>query len=147
MVDRKKVKELFQHLKSYTEKLAVLSEFSVDEFKADDSKVDVAKDLSKVSVETVLNISLNILASEGFRSPRSYGESFKILVENNIFPREFLLTSNQMVQYRNSLIHLSWQMDEKKIYDSTVKLLGDLNQFIGLIQAYLESETASENCG
>ena len=145
MVNRKKVEGLLATLNSYIGKLQILSVYSKQAFLSDFTKVESAKHLLQVSVECCLNISHHIIASERFRSPKSYADAFVILTEEFILPEEFLPTLQQMAQFRNRLVHLYWEIDEEAIYDILQKNLGDFSKFINYVLSCMDSETQEEN--
>jgi uncharacterized protein YutE (UPF0331/DUF86 family) len=99
-----KVENILRHLKSNVEKLSGLAKISREEFLADFTKIESAKHLFQVSVECCLDVSNHIIASERFRTPKNYAESFEILAEQGIVPQPFFLTLRQMVQFRNRVI-------------------------------------------
>jgi uncharacterized protein YutE (UPF0331/DUF86 family) len=74
------------------EKLSKLAALRQEEFLADFTKVESAKHLFQVSVECCLDVSNHIIASERFRAPKNYAESFEILAEQGILPKTFLPT-------------------------------------------------------
>jgi uncharacterized protein YutE (UPF0331/DUF86 family) len=74
------------------EKLSKLAALRREEFLADFTKVESAKHLFQVSVECCLDVSNHIIASERFRAPKNYAESFEILAEQGILPKTFLPT-------------------------------------------------------
>lgn len=82
-------------------------------------------------------MSNQIIASDRFRAPKSYGETFEILVEQGIIDKNFLPTLRQMVQFRNRLVHLYWEVDAEVIYDILQKDLGDFDTFTSQILKYL----------
>jgi len=87
-----KVEGILANLKGYMEKLSKLAALRREEFLADFTKVESAKHLFQVSVECCLDVSNHIIASERFRAPKNYAESFEILAEQGILPKTFLPT-------------------------------------------------------
>ena len=100
MVNLKKIQGILSRLRTYLEKLRTLAEHQREDFINDFTKVESAKHLLQVSIESCLNISQHIIASERFRSPENYAESFEILAENRVIPEEFLPTLQKMVRFR-----------------------------------------------
>ena len=56
------------------------------------------------------------IASEGFRAPKSYVESFEILTKQEILPQSFFPTLRQMAQFRNRLVHLYREVDAEDVF-------------------------------
>lgn len=140
MVRPDKVEGILSNLKGNVEKLVRLAALSREDFLADFTKVESAKHLFQVSVECCLDVSNHIIASERFRSPQNYAESFEILTEQGIFPQTFLPTLRRMVQFRNRLVHLYWEIEAEIIYDILQKNLGDFDIFVKHILSYMAGQ-------
>lgn len=137
MVRPDKVEGILVNLKGYLEKLSQLASLNPKDFLADFTKVESAKHLFQVSVECCLDISNHIIASERFRAPKSYVESFEILAEQGIIPEPFFPTLRQMVQFRNRLVHLYWEVDAEIIYEILQKNLSDFDTFVKYVLDYI----------
>lgn len=140
MVRPDKVEGILTNLKENVEKLVRLTALSREDFLADFTKVESAKHLFQVAVECCLDVSNHIIASERFRSPKNYAESFEILTEQGIFPSTFLPTLRRMVQFRNRLVHLYWEIHAEIIYEILQKNLGDFDIFVKHILSYMASQ-------
>jgi len=135
-----KVEGILENLRGYVEKLTHLASLSREEFLSDFTKVESAKHLFQVSVESCIDVSNHIIASERFRAPKSYGETFEILVEQGVIEKGYLPTLRQMVQFRNRLVHLYWEVDAEVIYEILQKNLGDFETFTSQILRYLSGD-------
>ena len=144
MVKPEKVEGILVNLKGYVEKLSRLAALKREEFLSDFTKIESAKHLFQVSVECCLDVSNHIIASERFRAPKNYAESFEILVEQGILPETFLPTLRQMVQFRNRLVHLYWEVDEEVIYEILQNNLDDINIFTKCVVKYVTSQKKDE---
>ena len=140
MVRPDKVEGILANLKGYMEKLSKLAALRQEEFLADFTKVESAKHLFQVSVECCLDVSNHIIASERFRAPKNYAESFEILAEQGILPKTFLPTLRQMVQFRNRLVHLYWEIDAEIVYEILQKNLGDFDVFTKYVVNYIAGQ-------
>jgi len=135
-----KVEGILVNLKGYVQKLRRLAALTQEEFLSDFTKVESAKHLFQVSVECCLDVSNHIIASERFRPPKSYAESFEILAEQGIIPKSFVAILRQMVQFRNRLVHLYWEVDSEIIYEILQKNLGDFDTFAKNVLDYVNSQ-------
>ena len=137
MVRSDKVEGKLENLRGYVQKLIHLASLPRKEFLSDFTKLESAKHLFQVSVECCLDVGNHIIASERFRAPKTYAETFEVLVEQKILADEFLPTLRQMVQFRNRLVHLYWEIDAEVIYDILQKNLRDFDTFTSEILKYL----------
>ena len=140
MVRPDKVEGILVNLKGYVQKLRRLAALTQEEFLSDFTKVESAKHLFQVSVECCLDVSNHIIASERFRPPKSYAESFEILAEQGIIPKSFVAILRQMVQFRNRLVHLYWEVDAEIIYEILQKNLGDFDTFAKNVLDHVNSQ-------
>ncbi len=129
MIRPDKVEGKLENLRGYVQKLTHLAFLPRKEFLSDFTKTESAKHLFQVSVECCIDVGNHIIASERFRSPKTYIETFEILAEQKIITDEFLPTARQMVQFRNRLVHLYWEVDTEVIYDILQKNLEDFETF------------------
>ena len=140
MVKCETVDSILDRLRDYRTKLDILAGNDMPEFAQDFTKVESAKHLFQVSVECCLDVSNHIIASERFRAPKSYAESFEILAEQGIIPEPLIPTLRKMVQFRNRLVHLYWEVDAEIIYEILQKNLGDFDILVNYILGYIASQ-------
>jgi uncharacterized protein YutE (UPF0331/DUF86 family) len=138
-----KVEGILENLRGYVQKLNHLASLKRKEFLSDFTKIESAKHLFQVSVECCIDVSNHIIASERFRPPKTYAESFEILGEQGIIANESLPTLRQMVQFRNRLVHLYWEVDAEVIYDILQRNLEDFEIFTKQILKYLSGDEKS----
>ena len=143
MVRPDKVEGILENLRGYVQKLNRLASLKRKEFLSDFTKIESAKHLFQVSVECCIDVSNHIIASERFRPPKTYAESFEILGEQGIIANESLPTLRQMVQFRNRLVHLYWEVDAEIIYDILQRNLEDFEIFTKQILKYLSGDEES----
>jgi uncharacterized protein YutE (UPF0331/DUF86 family) len=82
-----------------------------------------------VSIECCLDIANHIIAAEGFRAPKDYADSFKVLEENNVLHKELGIKLRQMAKFRNRLVHLYGEIDDEYVYEFIKKDLQDISNF------------------
>ncbi len=85
-------------------------------------------------------MSAIFIASERFRSPKTYAETFEILAEQKIIEEEFRPAARQMVQFCNRIVHLYWEVYAKVIYDILQKNLQDFETFTSQILKFLSPQ-------
>lgn len=137
MVKPETVTTILNNLRGYREKLARLAAFSEIEFLHDFTKVESAKHLLQVSIESCLDIAHHIVADGSYRSPQDSYDAFVVLNEEKILPDDFLPILRQMVGFRNRVVHLYWDVDDGAVYEIVQHHLADLDRFASLIAEYL----------
>jgi len=139
VVNVERIEGLLRNLREYTDHLRAAAALSQAEFLSDPLKVGGAKYYLEVAIESCLDICNHIIASERWRAPHDYADTFKVMNEHGVFPNDFTKTLRQMARLRNRLVHLYWQVDNTKIYEFITSELGDFDTFVSHILNYLAS--------
>ncbi|MFC2167322.1 DUF86 domain-containing protein, partial [Acidobacteriota bacterium] len=79
--------------------------------------------------ECCLDIANHIIASEKYRSPEDYADSFRVLNEREIVPNSLINRLIEMAKFRNRIVHVYWEVDEDLIYDIIQSYLNDFELF------------------
>ncbi len=140
MVNPEVIHSLLSNLRRYLERLRLLAAASPEEFLADFTKVESAKYLLQVSIGCCLDIAQHIVADEGYGTPSSYYETFVLLSEHGVLPSDFLPVLRNMVSFRNRLVHLYWEVDDRVVYQILQENLGDFEKYIGYIVNFMQRE-------
>jgi uncharacterized protein YutE (UPF0331/DUF86 family)/predicted nucleotidyltransferase len=134
------VRNLLNRLEETVGKLRKLASFPREEFLKDFTKVESAKHLLQTAIQICIDIANHIIASERWRTPSDYADSFRVLWENGIIPDDFLDTAIQMVRLRNRLVHFYMEVDSEAVYWVLQKDLDDFERFAGYILKAFEEE-------
>jgi len=140
MVKKATVNSILNNLRGYRQKLDQLAGVEEEAFLKDFTQVESAKHLLQVSVQSCLDLAHHVIASEGYRTPQDSYDAFAVLNEEGIIPDDFMSVLRQMVSFRNRVVHLYWDVDDKTVYGILQKNLVDFDAFIRHILDFLESE-------
>lgn len=138
MVKPEVIESRIKKLQDYLEKLVELKNINKNEFISDFRNSNSAKYLLQVSIECCLDIANHIIASEKFRSPDDYADSFRVLNEQKIVPNSLIDRLIEMAKFRNRIVHIYWEVDEDLVYDLIQNYLSDFELFIQSIIKVLE---------
>lgn len=144
MVDPQVANSILNNLRSYLTKLQILAAVPKQEFLTDFTKVESAKHLLQVSIESCLDLAQHIVADEGYRTPNSYYDTFVVLHEVGILPDDLMPTLRQMVGFRNRAVHLYWEIDDATVYRILQQNLGDFDIYVGYILGFIQSRKDEE---
>jgi uncharacterized protein YutE (UPF0331/DUF86 family) len=140
MVSSQKIAEKLITLNEFLSVLKEIGSISSETFLKDKILIGSAKYYLQVSIECCLDIANHIIASERFRAPKDYADSFKILEEMNIVPGELSRKLQQMAKFRNRLVHLYGEIDNQYVYDFIREDIDDIREFTSMIKnRYLQS--------
>lgn len=137
MVNIAKVEGLIRNLRRFTGYLAEIATVAPADFLADPVKIGAAKYYLQVSVEACIDIANHIISSELYRPPRNYKDAFTVLGENGVIPQELVPTMQAMAGFRNLLVHLYWEVDDKQVHDFLTTQLGDFDRFVAHVLNFM----------
>jgi uncharacterized protein YutE (UPF0331/DUF86 family) len=133
MVSFEKIVQKFIQLDEYLELLRTIVKTPIDEFLKDKILIGSAKYYLQVSIEACLDVANHIIASERFRAPSDYADSFKVLEEAGVVPPDLGQNLRQMAKFRNRLVHLYGEIDNAYVYDFMKENLKDIDELKSII--------------
>ena len=133
MVSIEKITAKFGQLDEYLGILHGMRKYSLEAFQRDKILVGGAKYYLQVSIECCLDVANHIIASKGFRAPKDYADSFKVLEEHEVLDGELASRLRQMAKFRNRLVHLYGEVDDAYVYEFISNELGDILEFKRII--------------
>ncbi len=133
MVNKEIIQDKINFIEENIKKMEYLSSLSIEEFINKFYYIESTKHLLQVSIEAMLDIANHIIARERFRIPQTYAEAFLILVENKVLSKERENNYIQMAKFRNRVVHLYHDVDEKEIYKILQKEKEDFREFVKAI--------------
>ena len=66
----------------------------------------------QIMIEICADIANHIIADKGYRIPRSYADTFRVLYEKGIIEEEIFKMMENMAKFRNIVVHRYDQVDE-----------------------------------
>ena len=84
----------------------------------------------QTAIESCINIGNHLIARLGLRTPQDYGDVFRILGEYQILTIPLTEQIMDMARFRNLLVHVYWEIDHRRVYDSLPDRLETLETFV-----------------
>jgi len=112
----------------------------IEEFLQEPSLIDSTKYKLLIAIEGCIAICNHFTSRMSNRVPNSYSECFEILYSLNIITQDLTQKLIKMAKFRNLLIHIYWEVDDKKIYEISKKDLGDIEEFLGQIGEFIKEQ-------
>jgi len=97
---------------------------------ADAHKIGSAKYSLIVAIEGAVDLCNHLIAKNGFRTAEDYADTFKVMNERGAFNQEFTNSLIQMARFRNRLVHIYWDIDDKELFRIIQERLGDIKRFL-----------------
>jgi uncharacterized protein YutE (UPF0331/DUF86 family) len=129
MVSTEKISRKFIQLEEYLDLLNKIGEKTEKEFLEDKILIGSAKYYLQVSIECCLDVANHIIASEKYRAPKDYADTFSVLGESGVIEKELSQNLKQMAKFRNRLVHLYAEIENNSIYAYIKNDLKDIRTF------------------
>lgn len=133
MVDPTRLRSLLSRLTSACQELQAYAGMSVEEYLADRRSVHASKYLLVTTIEDALAIANHVIASEGYRAPTDYADAFRSLAEAGVLEEQLSHRLEAMARFRNLLIHVYAEVDDRRVHGFLQSDLSDLEQLARLI--------------
>lgn len=127
----------FQLIRENLARLEELKKLSESEFLSDFRNVEAAKHLLQTSIEALIDVSIQVLATLKEPLPEHHAQVFESLSRHGIVPTRRIETYRKMVGFRNRVVHLYDRVDDARVYRILQEDLPDFESFISEIVTYL----------
>lgn len=124
-------------------KLSQLSSYTLDDIVEDFIKQAALERLLERIISRAIDINEHFiaeLATKDTSAPKNYRETFLMLSEFGVYPREFGEEISRSIGTRNLLIHEYDKIDYEKVYSSMADCLRDYHKYIEYILTFLDSK-------
>jgi uncharacterized protein YutE (UPF0331/DUF86 family) len=92
----------------------------------------------QMMIETCVDIAGHIISDKRYRVPKSYGETFRILREENVLGEGLCDTMEKMAQFRNIVVHSYDKVDAEIVVNILRNHLDDFLHYRNAILAFLK---------
>lgn len=110
-----------------------------NELSADSVPLKAAKYILIELAEAMSNAIQHILAKDKGIAVSGYIDTILKGHENGVLSEDLFQRLKPFFDFRNSLIHRYWTVDDVRLIDNILKGRGDFDKFIEEIEAYLKS--------
>ena len=125
MVDADRVRRLLVMLERYR---ALLAEDAPDPFRR--------RHLVQTAAQICIDLANHVIASDGLRVPRDYGDAFRVLAESGVLDPALAERMVSLAGARNLIVHLYAEVDDERLARSVREGgLTDLSDFASRIAA------------
>lgn len=111
-------------------RLAQIPQADFNEFVADFRNVEATKHLLQTAIEAMIDIWAHFVARLRLQAPENGAQLVKALAEANWLPKEHVSTYSKMIRFRNLIVHLYSDVDDRQVYDILHHHLDDFRMFI-----------------
>lgn len=110
--------------------LRELAQSTFDEFTADFRNPEAAKYLLQTAVEAMIHVCTHVVARLRLKVPGNSAEVVRAMGRAGLLPPEHVARYANMIRFRNVLVHLYADVDDRKVYEILRNDLGDFELFV-----------------
>lgn len=132
-----KVRKLTSEILTALERLEDLRKLDASSFLSDPHKVGSAKYNFIVAIESAIDLCNHVISRNGYRTPEDYADTFRVMGERGAFDAGFTETLSQMARFRNRLVHVYWDVDDREVYKLIQSRLADIRRFLELFGVFI----------
>lgn len=140
MVDPARIRSLVARIADRRGRLVSYGERPVERYVEDEEAVAASKYLLVTAIEDVLSVANHVIASEGWRSPADYADAFSVLREHGVISDDLARRLGAMARFRNLLVHVYAEVDDRRVHRFLREDLGDLDQFSSAVLQLVDEE-------
>lgn len=105
MFDKNIVLRKLSDLEMYYNQLQEFSGIIVQNYRDDWKTQRIVERTLQIMIESCADIANHIVSDRGMRAPTSYGDTFKVLLENHIIDSGLFTIMEKMAKFRNIVVH------------------------------------------
>jgi uncharacterized protein YutE (UPF0331/DUF86 family) len=136
--DQETMVKLVSELRKNVARLRDLSALSEAEFLKDPDKVGSAKYHFIVAIESCIDMCNHVISRNGYRAPEDYGDTFRVMNEEGALEPDFSDELVNMAKFRNRLVHIYLEVENKQVFEILQNRLDDFKKFIYSISNFLD---------
>ena len=131
-------------LRKSLQRLSALAGIPEDQFVTDADKVASAKYHFIVAIEASIDLCNHLISRNRFRVPEDYGDTFRVMAEVGALSPEFADVLVSMGKFRNRLVHIYWEVDDRQVHQLLCNRLQDFRRFLKEMAQYLALNEIAE---
>ncbi len=112
MVDKSLILRKFTELEEYLKQIKEFSNISIEEYARNWKTQRIVERTLQMMIEICVDIANHIISDKGYRTPKSYVDTFRVLYEEGILKKDALKIMEDMTKFRNIVVHHYDRVDE-----------------------------------
>ena len=125
MVDKGLVLRKLAELEEYLGQIREYTGITIERYSSDWKIQRIIERTLQIMIETCADIAGHIISDRGYRIPKSYADTFKVLQEENILEKELFETMEKMAKFRNIVVHNYGNIDASIVVNILERHLDD----------------------
>ena len=135
--DQERIVRLVSELRGSVGRLKELGLLPQGTFIKDPDKIGSAKYHFIVAIEACIDMCNHVIARNGYRVPEDYKDTFMVMAEVGALDAGFADSLGKMAKFRNRLVHLYWEVDDRTVHDIIQTRLDDFKKLLDALSVFL----------
>lgn len=135
MVDRELILRRLVNLEAYLEQLTPYRDLELDAYRQDWKTQRIVERTLHLAIEICMDVADHIVADRRLRVPETGAESFEILADADLLPKDLGRALALMVGFLNILVHDYTKLDPTIVIRVLRTDLEDLDRFRDVVRA------------
>jgi uncharacterized protein YutE (UPF0331/DUF86 family) len=140
MVDETLILRKLGELDEYSRQIKEYGKITVAEYSADWKIQRIIERTLQMMIETCVDIAGHIISDKGYRIPKSYSDTFRVLREEQLVNEKLYVALEKMAKFRNVVVHHYDKVDAEIVVGILIKDLKDFRGFRESIVNFLKAE-------
>jgi len=140
MVDKELLSRKLSQLREYLVALRNAEDITWNKYKEDLRARAFVERYLQLCIEKIIDIGNHFVSFHRWREPEGYRDLFQVLYENDVIPIEHLATFQNMVSFRNLLVHRYEKTDNEVVFGIFKERLEDFDLFISLVTERIKNQ-------
>lgn len=141
MVDETLILRKLSELDEYYRQIKEYDKITVEQYSNDWKTQRIIERTLQMMIETCVDIASHIIADKGYRVPKSYSDTFKVLHEEKMVSSNLFNSLNKMAKFRNIVVHHYDSVDAEIVVGILKRDLKDFMSYKDAIISFLKSES------
>lgn len=138
MVDRVLLLRKMATLDEYLGQISEYSRLTLKEYIENWKTQRIIERTLQMMIEICADMASHIISDRGYRVPKSYGDTFKVLQENEVIGEDLYHTMDRMVKFRNVIVHDYDKVDAEIVISILQKNLNDFRVYKEAILTFIK---------
>jgi Uncharacterized conserved protein len=137
-VDRDRIVSFLRLISNDIKDVEECSKVDLDTFLNSRSLQAIVERRLQTATESCINIGNHIISRLGLRAPQDYADVFRVLMEEKILSDDLAQQMMDMAKFRNLLVHIYWEIDHRRVYESLPQRIETLRKFAKRIAEWMK---------
>ena len=140
MVDKSLLLRKLAELEEYLRQVGDFSNISVKEYSEDWKIQRIVERTLQMMIEICVDIAGHIISDTGYRVPKSYADTFRVLYESKNINEDLFGKMEKMAKFRNIVVHHYSKVDAEIVVNILKRDLNDFLDFKNAVINILKTE-------